>query len=109
MSHEQPPFKSRKFLAYLVAEVTWKAVLLVVLILGMKNGTVDIITGSIALAVVVVAGFIEAVYVGGQAAIDKYVQVAQIAASSGKSLIMPGMQVTHHPEAPKNPDPPVGG
>lgn len=114
MSVEDPPLKSRKFVAYLVAELTWKAALMIVLGMGMKNGTIDMIVGSIALAIVIVAGFIEAGYIIGQASLDKYTRIAQIAAQNGKSFSMKGLSVDN-PEATKTPakkpgkDPPAGG
>ena len=108
MSSFEPPLQSRKFLAYLVAEVTWKAALLVVLAMGMKNGTIDMIVGSIALAIVVVAGFIEAGYIIGQASLDKYTRIAEIAAANGKSFAMKGLTVdAKAPEAAKAPDAPA--
>lgn len=110
---ESTPLQSRKFLAYLVAEITWKVALLVVMVLGMKNGTIDLITGSIALAIVLVAGFVEAGYIIGQGSLDKYTRLAQIAVSNNKSMSMKGLTLTHHPETPPTntepTDPPVGG
>lgn len=103
MSLEEPPLKSRKFVAYLVAEITWKAALLIVLTLGMKNGTIDLIVGSIALSIVIVAGFIEAGYIIGQASLDKYTRIAEIAAANGKSFTMKGLTV----DAPKAAEPPA--
>lgn len=90
---DSKPMQSKKFMAYLVAEATWKLALLVVFVLGLHKGSIDVIVGSIALAIVVVAGFIEAVYVGGQAALDKYVRVAQIASQSDRSLHMKGLEM----------------
>lgn len=110
---ESKPLQSRKFLAYLVAETTWKLALLVVLTLGMKNGTIDVIVGSIALAIVLVAGFVEVGYIIGQGSLDKYTRLAEIAVSNNKSMTMAGLTVTHHPETSpiitEPTDPPVGG
>lgn len=91
---EGTPFQSKKFLAYVIAETTWKIALMVILILGMRNGTIDLIVGGLTLAIVIIAGFIEVVYVGGQAALDKYVRIAQIAAQNGKGVSIKGMQIT---------------
>lgn len=108
---EGKPLQSKKFVAYLVAESTWKLALLVVLVMGMKNGTIDLIVGSLALAIVLVAGFIEVGYIIGQASLDKYVRVAQIVSENGKTVNMKGMQVGHGPapvpESP--PEPPTAG
>lgn len=106
MMEEGKPLQSKKFMAYLVAETTWKLALLVVLVLGMKNGTIDVIVGSIALAIVVVAGFIEAGYIIGQASLDKYIRVAQIASQNGKTVSMKGMQMGHIPTSEQQPTPP---
>ena len=70
---EKTPLQSKKFIAFLVAEVTWKVVLGIML---WKLG--DGLLLTLGMAVVIVAGFIEAVYVGGQAAIDAYIRVAAI-------------------------------
>ena len=102
MEDDGRPLQSKKFVAYLVAEATWKAILLVILIMGMKNGTIDMIVGSIVLTIVAVAGFIEAGYIIGQASLDKYTRIAQIAASNGKALTMKDMQVGP-PSAPQRP------
>lgn len=94
MLFDKPPLQSRKFVAYLVAEMTWKIALLVLLILGMKEAKIDIFVGTIALAMVIVAGAIEALYIGGVTALDKYTRIAQIAATAGHSFEMKGVKLT---------------
>jgi hypothetical protein len=94
--------QSRKFVAFLVSEATWKIILAVVLILGIKEASIDVFLGSIALAIIIVAGFGQALYIGGQAGIDKYTQIAQIAANAGHNFQMKGMSVTNG--APKPPE-----
>jgi hypothetical protein len=105
---EGKPLQSKKFAAYLVAELTWKIALLVVLVMGLKNGTIDVIVGSIALTIVIIAGFIEAGYIIGQASLDKYTRIAQIAAQNGKSFSMKGLQVSGGSDAKKDPGGPTG-
>lgn len=77
MSSEDFPLSSKKFIAYMIAELTWKAVILVIL-LRFEPASMS---RTMLVMVVVVAGFIEAGYIGGQAWLDRYVRVAQAAAS----------------------------
>lgn len=84
MSTENP-LQSRKFVAYLVAEITWK--ILAILVLFWGRDSIPQQVWVILMSVIIVAGFIEAVYIGGQAALDKYIQVAKIASLNGKALI----------------------
>ena len=82
-SIEKSPLESKKFIAYLLAEATWKVVLLVTLWVGrgvLMEGHASPMMWGFMLAVVIVAGFIEAGFIGGQTWLDKYVRVAQIAA-----------------------------
>jgi hypothetical protein len=72
----------------------------------MKNGTIDVIVGAIVLAIVVVTGFIEAGYIIGQASLDKYTRIAEIAAQNGKSFTMKGLTVAAG-AAPTEPPLPV--
>jgi len=103
MSSTEPPLQSRKFLAYLVAEVTWKVALIVLLCLGMKHDAIDLTVGSIALAIVIVAGFIEALYVGGQAALDRYTQIADIAVRGGQGVRLKDVEINAKaPDAKKD-------
>lgn len=91
---DKAPLQSKKFVAYLVAEATWKVALLVVLIMGMNNGTINHIVGGLALAIVIIAGAVEALYIGGQAGLDKYTRIAQIAANAGQTFEMKGVKST---------------
>lgn len=86
MRYDKTPLASKKFLAFLLAEATWKAVVLVALIMGIRAGKVDLVLGGIILAVTVVAGFVEAGYILGQASLDRYIRIAEIAAKSGRSF-----------------------
>ena len=104
MSAEEPPFKSKKFIAYLVAEMSWK--ILAVLVLFWGKDSIPTQVFIILLAIIVVAGFIESGYILGQASLDKYIRVAQIASRNGKSFNMKGLQVGHQPSAtPSKPEP----
>ncbi len=73
------PLESKKFLAYLVAEFTWKAVLIG--FLSASEGEFDSVgrwAWFFMMSVVVTAGFVEVGYIGGQAWLDRYVRVAEI-------------------------------
>lgn len=87
------PMQSKKFVAFLVAEITWKIIITVVVIMGMKDSDIDLMIGSIVLACVAIAGFVEALYVGGQAALDKYIRIADIATRAGAGLSMRGIDI----------------
>jgi len=90
--------QSKKFVAYLVAEGTWKVALLVVLIMGMNNGTINHIVGGLALAIVIIAGAVEITYVSGQAALDKYIRIASIVVGAGQNFSMKGVASGHPQE-----------
>lgn len=76
----QLPLQSKKFIAFLIGELTWKAVLVVALVMFHKDFTnVGTWAWWFMMSVVVTAGFAEIGYIGGQAWLDKYVRVAEIA------------------------------
>lgn len=64
------PLQSKKFIAFLLADITW-TVLLAYTIYRDEPQTLT-------LAMVLVKGFVEAGYIGGQAWLDRYVKVAAI-------------------------------
>ena len=87
-SNEKSPLKSRKFIAYLLAELTWKIILLATLWLtkDVLLARTDIDGAGVGMwwfmwTVVLVAGFVEVGFIGGQAWLDKYVRVASITAN----------------------------
>jgi len=94
------PLQSKKFVAFLVSEATWKVVLIAVLLVGIKEAKIDVFIGSIALAIVIIAGAIEALYIGGQAGLDKYTRIAQIAAGAGQNFSMGGIATTNGQHKP---------
>jgi hypothetical protein len=69
------PLTSKKFLAYLLAEVTWKLLIGYLAYQNVRTATL--------IVAVVVAGFLEAAYIGSQAILDRYIRLAEIAASRG--------------------------
>ena len=107
------PLKSKKFIAFMVSEATWKTIVLATLFL-----TRDVLiartdadgTGFglwwFLFTVVIIAGFIEAGFIGGQAWLDRYVRVAQITANGGKpskGTVAPTEEDL--PEEPTTPNP----
>lgn len=97
MEYEKTPLASKKFVAFLVAEVTWKVVVLVTLVLGLKNCKIDLVLGGLMMAVVLIAGFVEAGYIIGQASLDRYTRIAEIATKAGKSFATKDITVGAHP------------
>lgn len=70
---------SKKFLAFLVAEATWK---LLIGLLLMKGPEMPLTAWWISLAMVITAGCLELGYIGGQAWLDRYVRLAEIGADA---------------------------
>jgi hypothetical protein len=71
---EKPFWKSKKFIAYMTAEIGWKAVLFMMIYLR----EVSFEEAPVMLTIILVSGFVQVTFIGGQAALDKYVRVAQI-------------------------------
>ena len=68
------PLKSKKFIAYIVSELGWKAILFY--LLYHLQGKLDHYSLVILMTVVITSGFIQIGYILGQAALDKYVSAA---------------------------------
>ena len=73
---DKAPLKSKKFIAYLIADLGWKITLLVILF--HSESKLDYYTFSLLLALVIVSGFIQVGYILGQAALDKYVKTTEV-------------------------------
>lgn len=73
-SMEKPPLSSKKFLAYLLAQVSLTGCL--ILAISKDGGTLV----PVQVALVIVQGFLQTGFILGQAYIDRYVRVARIAA-----------------------------
>ena len=67
--------KSKKFIAYLLAELGWKAVIFTV-VLSLSD-TLSHQHLVLLLTLVIVSGFIQVGYILGQAALDKYVYLSK--------------------------------
>ena len=68
------PFSSKKFIAFLIAEISWKVIMLLTLFWGHDKMPNQL--SLVLIAIVLTGGFLEVGYILGQAYIDKYVQVA---------------------------------
>jgi type IV secretory pathway TrbL component len=82
--------QSKKFWAFLISEITWK-VLVVLVLFFISNAVAQMV---IAFALIIIAGFVEAGYILGQASLDKYLKVAKIAVDGGHDLKLKGMEIT---------------
>lgn len=71
---DKTPIKSKKFLAYLVADLGWKAVIFYML-MHLKS-KLDPEELTFLLTVVITSGIIQIGYILGQAALDKYISAA---------------------------------
>lgn len=87
-SYEKSHLQSKKFVAFLIAEIGWK-ITLVAALLVWKDNLTALGSGAwgLLLAIVVTAGFVEAGFILGQAALDKYTRVAEIAAGVAKGTL----------------------
>lgn len=71
---DKTPLKSKKFLAYLIADIGWKGVILYMLMhLQSKLDPEEL---TFLLTVVITSGIIQIGYILGQAALDKYINAA---------------------------------
>ena len=99
MSMSDPALKSKKFLAYLIAELSWKALAGLVLFWG-KDSMPGMVFGVL-IAIVIVAGFVEVGYILGTVSLDKYIKVAEIAVGAGHEVAVGHLQAK--PKADKPP------
>lgn len=71
---DKTPLKSKKFLAYLLADLGWKAIILYMLMhLQSKLDPEEL---TFLLTVVITSGIIQIGYILGQAALDRYISAA---------------------------------
>ena len=69
------PLKSKKFLAYMIAEFGWK--ISIFFVLWQYKDKIDFYALSILMCLVIINAFMQCGYILGQAALDRYVQVAE--------------------------------
>jgi hypothetical protein len=67
---EKTPLSSKKFIAYLLGQFCWTITMLFAIAWDVQDWAL--------LAMVLVNGFLQVAYIGGQAWLDRYVRVAQI-------------------------------
>jgi len=75
MSVEKKPLQSKKFIAYLLADISWKLIL--VYMLFQLEGKYDYYSFFIVLTLILVTGFIQVGYILGQASLDKYIKMVE--------------------------------
>lgn len=71
---DKTPLKSKKFLAYLMADIGWKVIILYMLMHLQSKLDPEELTFLI--TVVITSGIIQIGYILGQAALDKYINAA---------------------------------
>lgn len=103
---EGSPLQSKKFVAFLVSEMTWKIIMGLVMVVALKWDKVDPWVAGIVMALILVAGFVEAGYIIGQSSLDKFTRVAEIAAGAGKNFTSKSISM-HDGAAPAAPVAPV--
>ena len=99
MANENEGLMSKKFFSFLLSEVTWKVLIGIVMVLGLKYDKVDPWVAGIVIALILVAGFVEVGYILGQASLDKFLRLSEIATKSadvGADFAAQGITLTHH-------------
>jgi hypothetical protein len=72
---DKKPLQSKKFIAYLIADLGWKMALFY--LLYQSKSKFDYYSFSIIITLLIVSGFIQVGYILGQAALDKYTEVTK--------------------------------
>jgi len=80
MKHEKLPLSSKKFLAYLLADIGWKIILGILIYKNCEGKQLVLL-----LTIVIVSGFVQTGYILGQAALDRYVRIAEITTNLNKN------------------------
>ena len=78
---EKSPLQSKKFIAYLIADLGWLGLLVAMLLLF--RGSLTILEWGILMGTVIVKAFVQVGMLLGQSSLDKFVRVARINASMG--------------------------
>ena len=73
--NDKLPLKSKKFIAYLIAEFGWK--LIIILLLYLNRVKIQHYPFLLLMTVIIVSGFIQVGYILGQAALDKYIKTVE--------------------------------
>lgn len=72
---DKKPLQSKKFIAYLIADLGWKLSLFY--ILYQSKSKFDHYNFSVIITLLIVSGFIQVGYILGQAALDKYTNLSK--------------------------------
>lgn len=90
-------WRSKKFIATMVSEITYKVIILIILYIVMlyQGGTLSAAWLTLLVTVIITAGTIQIGFLGGQAWIDRYAKVL----SAGK-----GLKHDQTPEKPSEAD-----
>ena len=85
MAINDPPLSSKKFIGFIVAEITWKAIIILCICFFRADlPAVSVYAWWFLFTSAIIAGFIETGYIIGQFALDKYIHTAEIAANVTK-------------------------
>jgi hypothetical protein len=79
---DKKPLQSKKFIAYLIADLGWKLSLFY--ILYQSQSKFDHYSFSVIITLLIVSGFIQVGYILGQAALDKYIKVTENVSNNSK-------------------------
>jgi len=95
------PFASKKFVAFMVSEMTWK--ILAAAVLCRKKDSIPDQAFYVLLAIILVSGFVEVGYIIGQGGLDKFTRVASIIVGGGHGhgVEMKGMKIVAPPQSPE--------
>lgn len=80
---EKKPLQSKKFIAYLIADLGWKLALFYMLF--QSKSKFDHYSFSVIITLLIVSGFIQVGYILGQAALDKYIRTTENILPSNKN------------------------
>jgi hypothetical protein len=69
------PMQSKKFVAYLIADLGWKAA--IAILLFQLQAKFDHYSASLLMALIVVSAFIQVGYILGEVALDRYTRIAE--------------------------------
>jgi len=72
---EKKPLQSKKFIAYLIADLGWKLALFYILF--QSKSKFDHYSFGVIITLLIVSGFIQVGYILGQAALDKYIKATE--------------------------------
>lgn len=79
------PLKSKKFIAYLISELGWKALIFYV-VWGYQS-KIDHYAFMVLIAMIITSGFMQVGYILGQAALDKYTHIAETAVKADRTPV----------------------